>query len=239
MLHPDNELVCTIAAETTRLHQQKPDEATVAATLQALVRGVVDTIDTAHHAGIVVIDARSVSTVAATDDVARDLLRLERVATGGGPTLATAASYRAGSGEPVDLHHRNPWPTFSTYAVQQTPVRCVLPIHLFRTHQARAALAVYSPVHAAFDTAAVTTAATFATVIALAAHAAQRERQFAEALASRDILGQAKGVLMERYSLDSHAAFGMLKRVSMDTNVKVVALAERLITADHPPTDLL
>ena len=61
-----------------------------------------------------------------------------------------------------------------------------------------------------------------------------RERRFRKALASRDILGQAKGLLMERYSVDEHVAFDMLKRLSQDTNGKVVHLAQRLIATDHP-----
>jgi AmiR/NasT family two-component response regulator len=48
------------------------------------------------------------------------------------------------------------------------------------------------------------------------------------ALANRDLIGQAKGVLMERHKITADEAFAMLRAVSNDTNVKVVEVAERV-----------
>lgn len=72
----------------------------------------------------------------------------------------------------------------------------------------------------------------------LASHAAiallhdNRERQFKAALASRDVIGQAKGMIMERFRVDALHAFAMLTAISQETNTPVRDLAARLV--DHP-----
>jgi AmiR/NasT family two-component response regulator len=49
------------------------------------------------------------------------------------------------------------------------------------------------------------------------------------ALERRTVIGQATGMLMERYGLTSDAAFATLLRVSQDNNRKVHDLAEELV----------
>jgi AmiR/NasT family two-component response regulator len=48
------------------------------------------------------------------------------------------------------------------------------------------------------------------------------------ALASRDVIGQAKGVLMERFKVTGEEAFGLLVNASQHRNVKVSDLATEL-----------
>ena len=61
-------------------------------------------------------------------------------------------------------------------------------------------------------------AAAIATMLAnhaaIALFTAEHERQFRAALATRDIIGQAKGMVMERFDVDSARAFAMLKTIS-------------------------
>jgi AmiR/NasT family two-component response regulator len=45
---------------------------------------------------------------------------------------------------------------------------------------------------------------------------------------NRDLIGQAKGILMERFKVTSDQAFAVLAKVSQDTNRKVSAVAEDL-----------
>jgi GAF domain-containing protein len=69
----------------------------------------------------------------------------------------------------------------------------------------------------------------------LAAHAAaaiiatQQEQQLQAALLTRDRIGQAKGILMERFGVDDVRAFEMLRRLSQEENVKLVTLTDRVI----------
>jgi len=48
------------------------------------------------------------------------------------------------------------------------------------------------------------------------------------ALASRDVIGQAKGVLMERFKITADEAFGLLVQASQHRNVRVAELAFEL-----------
>jgi len=63
---------------------------------------------------------------------------------------------------------------------------------------------------------------------AIAAADAQHLENVSSALVNRDIIGQAKGILMERLKLTSDQAFAVLAQVSQDTNRKVSAVAEDL-----------
>ena len=61
----------------------------------------------------------------------------------------------------------------------------------------------------------------------LAAHAAaailaaRHSEQLESALSTRDRIGQAKGIIMERYGVDDVRAFEMLRRLSQDANTKL------------------
>ena len=69
----------------------------------------------------------------------------------------------------------------------------------------------------------------------LAAHAAaailaSREgEELQSALSTRDRIGQAKGIIMERYGVDDMRAFEMLRKLSQDSNTRLVDIAQRVI----------
>jgi hypothetical protein len=57
-----------------------------------------------------------------------------------------------------------------------------------------------------------------------------RTAQLTEALESRDVIGQAKGILMERRGTTADEAFGILRRASQDLNVKIRDIAHTIAT---------
>ena len=58
-----------------------------------------------------------------------------------------------------------------------------------------------------------------------------------QAVASRDVIGQAKGILMERERLTADQAFDVLRRASQHVNLKLRDVAERVTeTGERPPT---
>lgn len=61
--------------------------------------------------------------------------------------------------------------------------------------------------------------------------------QLQQALESRDIIGQAKGILMARHRIGAHEAFELLRTYSQDTNTKLRDIASRLVssTSTEPP----
>jgi AmiR/NasT family two-component response regulator len=59
------------------------------------------------------------------------------------------------------------------------------------------------------------------------------------ALGSREVIGQAKGILMERYAITADEAFERLRSASQHLNRKLAALAEELAaTGQWPPAGL-
>jgi AmiR/NasT family two-component response regulator len=56
-----------------------------------------------------------------------------------------------------------------------------------------------------------------------------------DALGNRDIIGQAKGILMERHGITADAAFSVLSRVSQAENIKVAEIARRLVETGKLP----
>jgi len=92
-----------------------------------------------------------------------------------------------------------------------------------RRHQA--ALNLYSTTADAFDEQARTLAGLFGIQAALLLHGTDVASHLQYALAGRDAIGQAKGILMERFEIGEEAAFPMLVRSSQETDLKLTAIA--------------
>jgi GAF domain-containing protein len=133
-----------------------------------------------------------------------------------------------------DLTQDGRWPQYRVNALERTPIRSVLVFPLTARTHALGALGVYSDRAHAFDDAAFAVAQAYATHASLAWDAVRRKEQFQAALATRDIIGQAKGMIMERYGCDSDHAFDLLKRLSQETNTRLRDLARQLVEADRP-----
>ena len=69
----------------------------------------------------------------------------------------------------------------------------------------------------------------FASHAAIALAAAQKLQGVETALINRDVIGQAKGILMERYKLNAEQAFAFLTRLSQTANRKLVDVAQELV----------
>lgn len=78
--------------------------------------------------------------------------------------------------------------------------------------------------------------ASHATHAAVALIADDERLQFQSALASRDIIGQAKGMIMERFAVDAVRAFELLRSLSQNTNTRLAEVAEELVSRGRDPT---
>lgn len=103
-------------------------------------------------------------------------------------------------------------------ALERTPVRSVLCFRLFGEGRPLAALNFTARRPGAFTDDSIEMGLIFASHLTLAWNTINREQHFQSALASRDIIGQAKGMLMERFDIDAVAAFDLLARLSQQTN---------------------
>jgi hypothetical protein len=79
-----------------------------------------------------------------------------------------------------------------------------------------------------FDDVARAIAGGFAMQAAIVVYGATRVAQMEQALQSRDVIGQAKGILMQRDGIDARAAFDKLVRASQETNMKLADIARWL-----------
>ncbi|WP_460433457.1 ANTAR domain-containing protein [Angustibacter speluncae] len=73
--------------------------------------------------------------------------------------------------------------------------------------------------------------------LSAAASASAQVRQLELALVSRDVIGQAKGVLMERHGIDAERAFEVLVRYSRSGNTKLRDVAEHLVATRSLPDE--
>ncbi|WP_349268725.1 transcriptional regulator [Mycolicibacterium parafortuitum] len=187
----------------------------------------VASVPGAQCAGITVVGKRhTVTTLAATNDYPTLLDRIQET-VGEGPCLSAAWSHHTIRVDDIAADRR--WPRYSSAAIERTPVRSVLSFRLYHGGGALAALNFYATEAEVFDDDSVELGLIFAAHAAAALTLTQREDQFRSALASRDVIGQAKGMLMERFGIDAQAAFELLRRLSQEQNVKLVDIAESLV----------
>ena len=90
-------------------------------------------------------------------------------------------------------------------------------------------LNLYSTNASEINSSAVHIAQLFATHAALALGWARHDEQLSEALHTRKTIGQAIGIVMERYRIDEDRAFHFLLRSSSTSNTKLREVAQQLV----------
>lgn len=101
-------------------------------------------------------------------------------------------------------------------------------IRLFDAPESNGALNLYSERPGSFDDLEVL-GQLFVHHSAVALAYARQVGQLQEAVRTRQLIGQAVGVAMERFDLDDARAFAFLTRLSQDNNIKLRVIAERLL----------
>lgn len=204
----------------------------VEATLQTITSAAVQAVPGAQDGGIsYVIAPKKVESRAWTGDLAHDADRLQnRVREG--PCLDAVWTGQIVRIDDMTTEAR--WPRFATEAAR-LGVRSCLSFQLFVEHDSLGALNLYSRSTYAFGAESEDIGLVFASHAAVALSGAQTEDNLRRAMTSRDVLGQAKGILMERYKLTSDQAFHTLARASMQANRKIVDVAEELCETGSMP----
>jgi hypothetical protein len=132
------------------------------------------------------------------------------------------------------------WPRFAPLAVE-AGYRSLMSTQLSVNGGMRAALNLYSVGADAFDEDAQTLAGLFGIQASVLLYGADTAVHLRRAVDSRDLIGQAKGLLRERFKVDDEGAFQMLVKSSQDTNMKLTAVAQWLLdnadtTGSRPTT---
>lgn len=163
--------------------------------------------------------------VATTSDLPHQLDRLQ-TALNEGPCVEAALDEVIVRTD--DFRTEPRWPRYSP-AVVEIGVLSGLSFKLYTSGRTAGALNLFSfqPNVWGFESETIGTV--------LAAHAAaavlssRQAEQLESALATRDRIGQAKGIIMERYRVDDVQAFDMLRRLSQEGNTRLVDIAEKVI----------
>lgn len=129
----------------------------------------------------------------------------------------------------VDLETDERFPNYRRDALAETPIRSIMAFQMFIASETVGALNVYSEQPGAFDADSRNLGLVFAAYSSVAWNSARRDEQFQRALASRDMIGQAKGMIMERYGVNAVQAFELLRKLSQDSNIPLIQIATELV----------
>jgi GAF domain-containing protein len=197
------------------------------ATLVSQIVGeAVRIVPAAREAGLIVTDPdRNLNTVFASGPAPRELDDLQ-IRLGTGPCLTAARKQIVVRMHDVAADTR--WPEFCR-AAQQCAVGSMLCVPLFVDDQMLGTLSFYGGKPDAFRNGAEPAARVLATLAAVALADSSHRERIERALGNRDLIGQAKGIIMCRYGVHADEAFEVLRRRSQRTNRKLLAVAEQVV----------
>ncbi len=184
-------------------------------------------IPSAQYAGITITrNGKHIDTPAATHIYPMLLDKIQQ-RHAEGPCLS--AAWEEKTVHVADLETDERFPLYRKDVLAETPIRSIMAFQLFIAGETMGALNVYSETPNVFDSESRNIGLVFAAHSSVAWNSARRDAQFKQALASRDIIGQAKGMIMERYGVDAVQAFELLRKLSQDSNVPLIKVATELV----------
>jgi hypothetical protein len=201
---------------------------TVEETLDAVVSTAPGTIPGFDHASISVgYRPGQVETRAASDDVVEKLDHIQYDAEEG--PCYEAFTHPGLVAVPV-MRHEQRWPRYIPHAID-AGVTAQMAVHLYDDGGGvRGSLNLYRTSGEGIDPEAPALATLFATHSALALGRTRVEYQLNTALGTSRGIGQAIGIVMERYQINEERAFAFLTRASSTSNIKLRDIASELVT---------
>ncbi len=197
----------------------------VDATLRAVTTAAVATVPHASECSIsYVTGRREVESRASTGDLSREVDALQG-RLGEGPCLDAVWEEEVVRVDDVAAEQR--WPRFAREAAALGAGSMVCS-QLFVSGDQLGALNLYSRDPGVFDDEAQEIGMMLAAHAAVAIAGAEHEQNLRRAVDRRDLIGQAEGILMERYEITADQAFGVLARVSQQTDRRLADIARGL-----------
>ncbi|WP_426246071.1 GAF and ANTAR domain-containing protein [Nocardioides sp. LHG3406-4] len=203
--------------------QETLDQAVTSAT--TIIRGC-------DLAGISIVHKNGIDTPSGTDEATRRIDELQ-YALQQGPCY-DALRHRE-TVQSSDLRTDERWPEWGPTIARELGVLSSLSYRLFVTDDSLGAMNLYSLRTDGFDDDDVIHGLALAAHVAVAVAGAQNAEHLERAIVARTVIGQAEGILMERFGLSADKAFYTLCRISQDRNEKLSAVAERLIRTRETP----
>jgi GAF domain-containing protein len=206
-------------------------EENLSTTLQRVVE-LSTRIVTDSEAGVLLMENGRPSSTAVSSDLVNELDDMQRQ-LGDGPCLT---AIRGGDVvKAPDMTDEQRWPEFAKAALDRG-VQSMTCFPLVVRDSSLGALNFFSASKDAFQNERFEIGGMFAAQAAVSIHNSQLylnsvklAEQLKEALESRAVIDQAKGILMEREGLDPDAAFGMLRSASQNLNLKLRDIAHQIV----------
>lgn len=218
----------TLAEMALSIHE----EATVTDTVERVIDFARSAVD-CSHAGVVFVHAKQrIETIASTDPVVADLGARE-MELGEGPDVSLG---RDRDSLIVDDTHRDDrWPAWAA-AAAETGFRSMMGVRLYTSKRTIGSLNLYDSRPRHFSVGDLQVAHVLARHAALAMSRVQESDHLWQAIDARKLIGQAQGILMERFDLDDERAFEVLRRYSQNSNVKLRDVAQMVVDTRSLPS---
>lgn len=150
-----------------------------------------------------------------------------------GPCLDALQQDDTVHSDDLALDHR--WPRWGPEVAQRLGLHSIVSYRLFSHGQTLGALNLYGKGRSAFGADAVHDGVALAAHVGVALAGAQEVETLERAIGGRTVIGQATGILMERFDLAPDRAFSVLSRLSQQKNVKLRELAEQIVQTRTVP----
>ncbi len=226
--------LATFAVSLAEMARDLLAQQSVQDTLDRIVAHSVRLVDGCEHAGIFLLHGgHRVETAASTSDLvaASDAAQGE---LGEGPCFDALESkediYRIADMETAVEH----WPRFAPRA-RELGIGSMMGFLLYTHERDLGALNLYSSKAGAFTEHSELVGWLLASHAAVSYSAARTTAQLNSAIATRQEIGEALGIVMERYKLTEDDAFALLKKISQDRNVKLRDIAGAVTTSGELP----
>jgi hypothetical protein len=201
--------------------------------LEDIVNAAIRLMPHATEASISLVRARkTIESFAASSSLPRDV-DIVQGETRQGPCFD--AAYTEEIVRVPNLSEESRWPKFAQRA-WDLGAKSMLSFQLFVEGDNLGALNVYGNDVEVFDEECEQIGLLVAAHAAVAFADSQEIEQLGHALINRDVIGQAKGILMERHKISAQQAFTLLSTVSANTNIRLNLIAEHLATSGELTT---
>ena len=194
--------------------------------LELAVATVVALVEGCDHAGVTMVTRHGLETMAATSELVTngDQLQYE---LGEGPCLDTVKTHTTVISSEIASDPR--WPRWGPVVAQRYGFGSLLSLLLYTGQDSYGALNLYSGRPNAYSRDDILVAHSLAAHLAVAVAAAREIDHRGIAMVSRLVIGQAEGILMERYKITAEQAFDRLRNLSVDFNRKLSLVAEEIV----------
>jgi putative methionine-R-sulfoxide reductase with GAF domain len=204
------------------------DQADPPHTLERMIEITPEFFDSCDYVGISLVERDKIRTPAASNEKLRELDELQ-YELGEGPCRESIRSHATVIVE--DLANDPRWPEWGRAMSELLGIRSSLSFRLFtRADDTWGALNVYSRTPHSFTEQDVLHGQVIAAMSAVVLARSINDEHLAHALETRTVIGQATGMVMERYGLDEQTAFNVLRRLSSQDNRKLRDLAQQVVS---------